>query len=264
MLVEIGRLAFEMRAEDEVRALLDELFGRFRIDVAAQPPIELELSHDAPLSPSWPLGRSGPAVFTLRLARGVIEIEGGARGWLDPSARRAQLAGITNLGEIDALVRLALAVLLPAEGALLFHGAAVTTPGGVMVLVGESGSGKSTAAAHLQPSLADELVVLRPLASGGVEVTGTPYWGGRPASHPVARLVCLRRGLPPHRVARHGAAAVRALLPHVVRYLAHPTVDVQALSLVARLGASPVLELACPEGAAYLPFLTRALAEATR
>jgi hypothetical protein len=261
MLVEIGGVCLEVSIAAGATEPLDELYSAFRVAALKAPSVRLEVDLAAPLSPLMQLGHSAPPALALRLQGDRIAVGGTLRGELDPQGRCGHVAGVRHVGEIDALVRLALACVLPFDGGLLVHGTAVTSGEGMAVLMGRSGAGKSTAAAHLRPSLSDDLVVLRPHA-GGVTVEGTPYWGGRPGAHAVSRLVCLRRGESPRQQALEGSTALRALHPHVVRYLAHPRVDVDTLALLARVARAGVLELACPEGPAYLPFLSRALGAA--
>jgi hypothetical protein len=193
-----------------------------------------------------------------------IAIEGGARGWFDVERGVGVLDRARHLGEVDALIRLALSLSLPSRDALLLHASAVPTGAGrdsVTVLVGASGAGKSTAAAELGGGLSDELVVLHATPSA-VEASGTPYWRGRPARRRVDTLVHLRRGGPGSRRWLRGSAALRAIAPHVVRYIADAEVDRACFDLLGRACASvPVAELSCPEGAAFVPFLRRALVD---
>jgi hypothetical protein len=180
-----------------------------------------------------------------------------ARGAFRLADRRGSVHGVTGLGPVDALVRAALSLTLPLDGALLVHGATVPWRGRALVLCGASGAGKSTAAAALGAAC-DEHTVLRP-DDAGVEVLATPYWQGRPFSAPLAELVCLERagGRTPAFTALRGAAAARAIAAQLVRYVALPTVERAVLTVVARLcAAAAVARVVCPEGAGYLPFLT--------
>jgi hypothetical protein len=132
----------------------------------------------------------------------------------------------------------------------------------VAVLVGASGAGKSTAAAALGPALGDELVVIE-IADGGVRASGTPWWNGRPAGRAVALVGRLAKD-PAGRVeGLGGSRALRALAPHLVRYVVDDETDRAAFARLGALCAAvPVVALGCPVGAGYVPFLRRALDEA--
>jgi hypothetical protein len=255
MILSIGGLAVRIDAPPVVERCLEDRFrgfegaGRASVSLrVATAGFRARLELDprvAPLS----LRREG-----ARLQLGAIAPDG-ARGSYDLRRGEGWLEGVRHLGEIDALLRLALSIELPRRGALLVHGAAVESAGAAVVLVGASGAGKSTAAAALG-ALSDELTVID---VGALQAEGTPYWRGRARRIPIASLRVLERGLPARESVR-GAEALRALLPHLVRYAALAEVDREQLALAARLcGRLPVERLRCPEGAAYLPFLRRAL-----
>jgi hypothetical protein len=190
-----------------------------------------------------------------------VALRGAARGELELATGHGRLHEARHFGQVDALVRLALSLRLPARGALLLHGAAVATGEGVLVLVGDSGAGKSTAAAALGQPLCDELVVLRP-GDAGLSAWGTPYWNGLPRSGPVRAVACLSRAsAAPTGLPLAGAGALRALSAHVVRYLAHPAVDRLTLPLLAAAcRGAPLYDLRCPTGPDFLPFLRAQLA----
>jgi hypothetical protein len=209
----------------------------------------------------------------------TVSIEGASRGCFDPDRAVGTLDAATHIGEIDALLRLSLSLLLPRRGSLLLHGAAVPAPevpdgdhgvprengapnDAYAVLVGASRSGKSTAAAALGPGLSDELVVVAP-AETGAEVSGTPWWRGVQARRTAPLIGCLQRGRDVGARSLRGGAALRSLVPHVVRYTIDEVTDRAIFSLLANLVTCvEIRELACPEGPAFLPFLRRALSEA--
>ena len=83
---------------------------------------------------------------------------------------------------IDVLARRILPRLAIASGALTLHGAALSRPGGAILLFGQSGAGKSTLTAALALAgwhiASDDLTMIRPTAAG-------------PMVHPGATGVCL-------------------------------------------------------------------------
>jgi hypothetical protein len=266
----VAGLALRIESPERVAAALAERFGPF-LAPAVAPDVALAITTaDDVFSAELRLGEPAPRIAAMRACMHLggqpdgtcVHLEGGARGWFDAGRGVGEVAGVTHLGEVDALLRLALSLTLPRRGALLLHGAAVSLPGSgdggpVALLVGASGAGKSTAAAALGPGLGDELVVLH--RSG--EASGTPYWLGSPARRPAAALLCLARGGPAGSTPLVGSAALRALAPHVVRYLADGATDRAAFGLLAHACTHlPVARVDCPEGAAFVPFLRDALA----
>ncbi len=182
---------------------------------------------------------------------------------LDDSGGYARARFARHLGDVDAVVRMAISTLLPSRGALLFHAAAVVArpeAGGVTVLAGASGAGKTTAARAFSPALCDELVIVHVGEDDRSDaVSGTPYWRGRSARSPLDHLVLLERGVGTREKLR-GARALAVMTPHLARYIALPAVDAQIFALLGRLVARRgTLRLACPEGDAYVPYLRHAL-----
>ena len=167
------------------------------------------------------------------------------------------LAEAHDLGAVDALVRLALVRRLPSLGALPFH-AALTDDG--TVFAGHSGAGKSTVAAALG-GLCDELTVV---GDEGRSAWSTPYWGQRSLAMPLRRVVILqpaRDGEVPVLTRLNGMEALRALVPHLVRWAPLPSVDGPSLRLLGRLCEQvEVVRAVCPRGDAFVPFVAQALA----
>ncbi len=163
----------------------------------------------------------------------------------------------TGLGAVDGLIRAALSVSLPLAGAVLLHGAALRNEAGEGVaLCGDSRSGKSTAAAALG-GFCDELVILR-LSEVGLELQSTPYWAGRPLRCRCAAIIGLERGAaaPGFRRLR-GASIARMLLRHVIRYVVAESVDRVILHSVGAIAERVEVAVAsCPEGNAFVPFLS--------
>ena len=163
----------------------------------------------------------------------------------------------TGVGAVDGLIRAALSVSLPLAGAVLLHGAALRTEAGDGVaLCGDSRSGKSTAAAAMG-GYCDELVILR-RSEAGLELLSTPYWAGRPLRCRCAAIIGLERAAaaPGFRRLR-GASIARMLLRHVIRYVAAESVDRAILRSVGAIAESAQVAVAsCPEGKAFVPFLS--------
>ena len=263
----VGGLAIAVEAPAAVGRALLARYGAFS-DESHRPAAFLRVATGEGFVADYRLDEPSAALRVQASRSGArVLLDGGARGWFDPGSGNGVLDDATHLGEVDAIFRLALALLLPRRGALLVHGAAVPMPSGpvngrVAVLVGASGAGKSTAAAALGPGLGDELVVLH-AAEAGVEASGTPYWHGQPARLPVAIVGCLERGRSVGAEPLHGGAALRALMPHVVRYLVDAEADRAIFSCAASVaGRVPMVRLACPEGPAFVPFLRDTLVEA--
>jgi len=178
---------------------------------------------------------------------GAVDSDG---GWL---------ASAPDLGAVDALVRLALVRMLPAQGALPFH-AALTDDG--TVFAGRSGAGKSTVAAALGGPCDELSVVGAGIGGNAVSAWSTPYWGQRPVCVPLRRVVILD--------AADGDAAgiellsavdaLRALSAQVVRWAPLPSVDRPTFALLGELCASvEVVRARCPRGERFLPFIAEAL-----
>jgi hypothetical protein len=243
-----------LEGEREILEPLSAVYADFRCDPCEAGAIVLRVPR-ASLEPD-----RFEVVDTPKLVRegDRVDVRGRFEGVLWPGARRGELFSAASLSEVDAFIRLALSLALTDDGALLLHGAAVARDGAAVALVGASGAGKSTAAAALRGAC-DELVVLR-LDGDGVQLHATPYWRGRRWSAPLSAVLCLERGGASIRRLR-GAEAVRALLRHVVRYLAEPRLERALFSAAAEVARrAPVEEARCPEGAAFVPFLKRRLA----
>jgi hypothetical protein len=190
-----------------------------------------------------------------------VQMTAGAEGEFLLAERAGVVRGATGLGAFDSLLRLALSLTLPLDGALLLHAAALksspATGDGAVVLCGASGAGKSTAARALG-AVCDELVMVRGL-DDNFQVTATPYWQGQPSCERLSAIVCLERGAPKWVPLRRGEA-VRTLLAHAVRYAPLPRVDRALFEVVTRTVAhASVYRAVCPEGDAFLPFLTGSL-----
>lgn len=247
-------------ASPAVLAAIRRRFGPFVGSSSTRAPILLEV-RESPRGFS-PAFEQPEQAQVRQVGPEEIAIEGSVRGRYQVAARRGFVEDASGLGALDCLLRVALSSALPLGGSLLLHGAALAGPGGgALALCGASGCGKSTAAAALG-ALCDELVVLRPVrgAPSGVELRSTPYWQGQPLRARCDAVVCLLRGVRPELRWERGAAAARALAPHVVRYLALDRVERAILQLLGRVCESvQVATAACPEGDAFVPFLASCL-----
>jgi hypothetical protein len=211
----------------------------------------------------WTAAASSTTRQPISLTRGeagdAIVLSGGARGIYQVGARHGLVEHASDLAPVDALMRIALSTILPLEGGLLLHAAAVGRQEGEGVaLCGASGAGKSTANTSLG-GWCDELAVIRWSQGQDLELWSTPFWHGRRFRARCSEVWCLSRG--GARIQRAGgAAAIRLLARHVVRYVVDPVLEHAILGLVAGLvDRIPIREAACPEGAAFIPFLTQQL-----
>jgi hypothetical protein len=246
--LDIGGVVLRVESEPRVLEAMQLRYGAFTVDHAPDP-VVLRVSAAAAFVPE--LERDGSASVSAG-SDGVLRLDGGARGSFDLAARQGAIEEVSGLGPIDSLLRAALSLLLPADGALLVHAALARG----RVFAGASGAGKSTAARTLGAEC-DELVILRPQGDR-VLACATPYWQGRPARHHCQAVVCLRRagGAPPAIADLDGVRAARALLANVVRYAVVPRVEREILQLAAAVCArTRVIDACCPEGGAYPPFV---------
>ncbi len=205
---------------------------------------------------------TGPARLVARpVDARIIQFHGDCHGTLDVERGIGRIDRGRPLESVDALLRLGLAVIAPARGWLLLHGAAIDLRDGAgLALLGASGAGKSTAAATFE-SRCDDLVLVAPRRRR-VEIAGTPYWRGRPGTAPGSLIVCLERGSRPRARRLGPVEALRAVARHVIRFCALPAIDVRTLAVLRDLASEvPVVAVSCPEGPDYLPFLARALAD---
>jgi hypothetical protein len=251
-------VTFEVRGSAQVQAAVA---ARYRPFLAGRPgarPVRLFVGQGDSFRPEF---ERPAAAELLPVGPGRVALSGGAVGEVDLGDRTGFVEGANGLGPVDALLRAALSLVLPGEGALLVHAAVVPGPnGGAWVLAGAPGAGKSTAAARLG-GVCDELAVLRTTVGGAPRVESTPYWAGVPFSGSLAGLAILERGADGDLGTRTGSAAVRALAPHVVRYAAIDAVERQILEQLACVcTAVDVRRVRCPEGSAFMPFLAGALA----
>jgi hypothetical protein len=258
--IAIAGLGVELRGPALILEALRGKLGAFQTERVAEDDVCIEIGslHDE-FEPDLRLDRDLRVDATIG-DRGVM-LRGAAKGGYDPKARRGWLDAPRNLGEIDGIVRLALALELPRRGALLLHAAAVVPARRqqAIVLAGASGAGKSTSARAFGRPLADELSVVA-LAPAGLEVFGTPYWNGCSERVPLDRIVLLDRGGASAPEPLSGGRAVALLASHMIRYVADETLDRRVFELTAEVcERTRPIHLCCPEGDAFLPHLAGAL-----
>jgi len=258
----IGGLEFRIEGASPVLEAAMERYAPFVV------PEDSQSTGDAPIV-IHARGRMGGAASTcdplqpigLSL-RGCDEIvlSGGAQGSYHLAARRGFVGGDTGFGPLDALVRVALSTALPLEGSLLLHAAALRrSEGDGVALCGASGTGKSTANSFLGGGC-DELAVLHLEPGGDVELLSTPFWHGRRFRERCTEVFCLHRSREARTRRLRGTAAVRLLARHVIRYVVHPEVERAVFALITNVcDQLPVLEAGCPEGDAFIPYLTERL-----
>lgn len=255
MLIRVGDLDIELDGKADALSWAGARYASFLVDPAvpgadAGPMVHLEI-------PDWIGGQyARPRELNLALRGPVISwSDEGVRGEYDTVTRRGCLSGAVCPADLDALLRLALALTLPQDGALLLHGAALTAP--AVALCGASGAGKTTAAAALGGAC-DEWVVLRP-NEDGVTLHSTPYWRGRPFNTQCRAVFVLGRGGAPGVRPLTGVPAVHALLERSVQPDGGRS-ERRLFELAASICRSVrVVSVHCPEGDRYLPFLESAL-----
>jgi hypothetical protein len=254
----IGGVTIEVRGSAQV---VDAVAARYRRFVTARAdgrPIRLFVAQRASFRPEF---ERPAAAQLIHLGADRVALSGGAVGEFDLSERSGFVEDVEGLGPVDALLRAALSLILPTEGALLLHAAVVPSPrSSAWVLAGAPGAGKSTAAARFGGAC-DELAVIRTGQDGKHFVESTPYWDGVPFRGPLAGVAVLERGPDGDLVTAIGAEAARVLSPHVVRYTAIERIERPVFEQLARLCAAFQVQRArCPGGTAFLPFLEQALA----
>ena len=178
-----------------------------------------------------------------------------------PEAPEGPVHGRFRVGDspnsLEAAVRIGMSVTVPRRGGLLLHASAVQARAGAAVFVGKSGAGKSTIAAMLDSvpgmtRLADELLIVMPeQAPGATGAAGNappawhvhvpPFLGGVAlpfgAHAPLAGVHVLVQAPHHQRAPLPRTEAVRALLPHVLAYVAEPDTAARALAAAAALTA---------------------------
>lgn len=119
---------------------------------------------------------------------------------IDPTSRSARLFRQGALSfPLEATLRLSLQAMLPFDGGIALHAAAVIVDGRAVVFFGPSGAGKSTLCERSpHPVLSDEVVAVRGPRPFSAQATG--FWGTLsrgeciPGAFPLAALVELAKG----------------------------------------------------------------------
>ena len=257
--LDIGGEVLLIEAAAEVLAAVEQRYGRFAVMRPARMPIEIVVQErPGGFRPTYERPVDGAP---LLLTDDVITFDGPVRGRFEVARRRGYVEDVTGLGPVDLLVRVALSVCLPQDGALLLHAAVLPRASGEgLALCGASGSGKSTAARFFGGAC-DELAVLSPMADG-VEILSTPYWQGRPFRARCQEIVCLERGATPGLRTPGGAEALRVLMRHVIHHASIEEIERSTLSVAAGICAQVGVTVAtCPAGERFLPFLAAHLEE---
>jgi len=262
LLLAIGGQEIQIRAPGPVMDLVAQRYGPFA-KPSSRPtdtvPIVVEVTGHARTFSS--IIERSPRVRVSACSSHELTITGAISARYDLASRSGFIEHARNLGDIDTMLRLVLSVTLPLTGALLIHGAALNNPRfGAMALCGDSGAGKSTAAAAFGAAC-DELIVLRP-ENETINLYATPYWRGVPLCAPCQGVVCLLRGGEPAFAHQHGAGALRHLARHMVRFVSIEAVERAILRLLGLVCKhTPVTTARCPDGDAYIPYLTEKLAQ---
>lgn len=213
-----------------------------------------------------------PKVHLRRRGSSRFEVSGECSAWLDLESRRGMVTSGNALAAVDTLVRLSLSLIAPQHGWILMHGAAVALEsGGWALLLGRSNAGKSTAARAFE-SHCDEWVMARSDPRGALAAS-TPYWNGTPGLARCEAIVCLEKEPicgagrrctdSPLLHELRPVHAVRALLPHVVRFVSREEIDRSVFANLCALARSVRVFCArCPTGDRYIPGLARMMDDA--
>jgi hypothetical protein len=265
VLLAIGGEEIQIRAPGAVIDFVARRYGPFvkaRSRISDPDPIVVEITSRTRTFSS--IIERSPNARVRACSAHELTIDGAITARYDMSARRGFIEHARNLGHIDAMLRVVLSLTLPFNNALLVHGAALNNPlFGAIALCGDSGTGKSTAAAAFGAAC-DELIVLRS-ENDTVNLYATPYWRGVPLCAPCQSVVCLLRGGDPAFAHERGAGAMRQLARHVVRFVSiEPTerAILRVLSLICE--STPVMTARCPDGDAYIPYLSEKLTQTLR
>jgi len=122
-------------------------------------------------------------------------------GWFDVSARDgvlllARKEWEPRLSSFENYIRVAVAWRAAGRGGALVHAASAVRNGNGYLFYGESGAGKSTLSACNRRGqvLSDDLSLVLPRDSGGLDVVGSPFRGTYEGGPPIAGRFPLRAG----------------------------------------------------------------------
>lgn len=219
--VEIGGIPILLETGDHsFCALIEKRYAGF-LSRSASPAYRFEIRIEPSSVPSGEdvrVFKDGPA---WRLERGDFCSE-----W-DPRSHRGWVRQSVNPYSIDAVLRIVHSLVLAEEGGFLIHAASGMRHGRAFLFAGISGAGKTTMA-RLAPAdatvLTDEISYVRKGADG-YQAYGTPFAGelarvGANVTAPLEALYFLEKGAEGRIEAISQAAAVRALLRHIL-FFAH-------------------------------------------
>ncbi|HEY9723741.1 MAG TPA: hypothetical protein V6D47_17140 [Oscillatoriaceae cyanobacterium] len=217
-------VALELPGEAWLPALLPR-FGAYLTERPADARLALTLAHDmttAPFGEAWVESRPEGLCLQGENFRGLLPEAGAARVTVFQAHDGPE--DQTYLMAVDSMLRMVLARLLAAHGAVLFHSAGIATSAGGYVFFGPSGSGKTTVcrlSSTRYRVLCDEIIAVVPVA-GAYRLYGTPFagaWGDSIAdSAPLNELFYLKKAPETRRVPLSRRMAVAALLESVVTY----------------------------------------------
>ncbi len=218
------------------------------VDVDIRP----DFHHGRTRGPNYPgfeethLG-PGRMLFSRFDVEGEITVDGSA----SPQVHGTFIVGHSP-NSLEAAIRVAVSIALPAVGALIFHSSAVAGNDGIAQLfMGVSGRGKSTIATMLTnigaTKVSDELVIVR-TTPAGAEAIVSPFIGsvGLPygKSFPISALNMLVQASQHHRRPIAVPEALPQLMRHTVSFAREPTIIQSILDLqLALLAAVPCYEL---------------------
>lgn len=258
----IGEFQFTLDADQALTRRIRARFGSFVKQPDPLKAISFSIacaeSSASDLLASFPL----PHVELTFLDRRYLILEGDFIAWFDLRDCRAVVEAGAGLAAIDTLLRISLSLVAHKANWLLLHGAAIQLEsGGCALLVGDSNAGKSTAAKSFE-SYCDEWVLLNAGAESP-RAAGTPYWNGHSRMAGCEAIFCLRKSESPDLRYLRNSCAVRALMPHIVRWIQANDTDQRNFENACKAARSiPVFQADCPTGDRYIPFLDQAASKA--
>ncbi len=170
-----------------------ESIGTLRVGFSDAPLWRPEEAKTAPLG--WPARFWQEANGRVRIGYALFQVE------IDVERACVRIfRSAAGTAVLDAALRAAISVCLPARGGVCLHGAGLSFAAGGVAFVGVSGAGKSTLSRLApEPVLSDEFLGVVPSLSGGFRLASTPFWSSfvpampGPESVPLLALVELEK-----------------------------------------------------------------------
>jgi len=188
LVLALGGLPFEIRTSSEgIYEYMNEVFGPFV--ESGEPVCRLEVGEtDGPLPLATQLG----ALATFQRGTRIIGRFREMAGFVDTATHtgRGLIAGQNYRQDLANFLRLAVNVVTPPLGAVLFHTAAVARNGRTYIFYGAASAGKSTLselASRRYEIMTDDMLVLR-LADGELRAATCGFWGGETKCYPTRRI----------------------------------------------------------------------------